>query len=72
MTLTAVVDSCHSGSVFDLPFTMDITEETIAAFESGELTLKPNDSFDLEVKTCRLAGSCGMFTAATPLEIRII
>ncbi|CAM9508872.1 unnamed protein product, partial [Laminaria digitata] len=36
VTLTAVIDSCHSGSVLDLPYCIEADEGTVAAVESGE------------------------------------
>ena len=36
VTLTVVMDSCHSGSVLDLPYAIQADEGTIAAVESGE------------------------------------
>lgn len=36
VTLTVVIDACHSGSVLDLPYCILVDEGTIAAVESGE------------------------------------
>ncbi|CAN0498891.1 unnamed protein product, partial [Scytosiphon promiscuus] len=36
VTLTVVMDSCHSGSVLDLPYEIKADLGTIAAVESGK------------------------------------
>lgn len=49
VTLTVVMDCCHSGSILDLPYTIKADEGTIAAVEAGESTsmlgANPNFSF---------------------------
>ena len=54
VTLTVVMDCCHSGSILDLPYTIKADEGTISSVEAGEssslLGLNPN--FDImKVKT---------------------
>lgn len=36
VTLTVVIDACHSGSVLDLPYCIEADAGTIAAVEAGE------------------------------------
>ncbi|CAN0003514.1 unnamed protein product [Ascophyllum nodosum] len=49
VTLTVVMDCCHSGSILDLPYTIKADEGTISSVEAGEssslLGLNPN--FDI-------------------------
>lgn len=49
VTLTVVMDCCHSGSILDLPYELKADEGTISAVEAGEApsTMNINPSFDL-------------------------
>lgn len=48
VTLTVVMDCCHSGSILDLPYTIKANEGTIGAVEAGEQSsvISPNPGFD--------------------------
>ncbi|CAB1101079.1 unnamed protein product [Ectocarpus sp. CCAP 1310/34] len=47
VTLTVVMDCCHSGSILDLPYALKANEGTISAVEAGEVssTISANPSF---------------------------
>lgn len=49
VTLTVVMDCCHSGSILDLPYALKADEGTISAVEAGEVssTISANPGFDL-------------------------
>lgn len=48
VTLTVVMDCCHSGSILDLPYTIKADEGTIEAVEAGEQSslISENPGFD--------------------------
>ncbi|CAM9316885.1 unnamed protein product [Ectocarpus sp. 6 AP-2014] len=48
VTLTVVMDCCHSGSILDLPYALKADEGTISAVEAGEVssTISANPGFD--------------------------
>lgn len=50
VTLTVVMDCCHSGSILDLPYNLKADEGTITAVEAGEMssTISPNPGFNME------------------------
>ncbi|CAN0121474.1 unnamed protein product [Ectocarpus fasciculatus] len=49
VTLTVVMDCCHSGSILDLPYALKADEGTISAVEAGEVssTISANPGFDM-------------------------
>ncbi|CAN0229943.1 unnamed protein product [Pylaiella littoralis] len=48
VTLTVVMDCCHSGSILDLPYALKADEGTIGAVEAGDMssTISANPGFD--------------------------
>lgn len=45
--LTAVLDCCHSGTIFDLPYTFKADEDSLQAVSDGNVThMQPNGDFD--------------------------
>ena len=62
VSLTVVMDCCHSGSILDLPYAIKASEGTIGAVEAGEQpsVISPNPGFDFAKVSCVGLGWVGL------------